>query len=245
VGIRPRKPGLAVCGSPQSSLILIDFHWLEIVYRSNVEPGCGQLENVKPHVGPAADRKTPVKGGIVPHSAPIVLLLLAGAGLLTFAALHDFGFRTVPNRISAALLVVGLLLRLLQHDLLWGLACGAIVFVITYIVWLRGWMGGADLKLLTASAVFVAPPMVPTMMIGTSLAGGVLALIYVLGSLITGGPHRMTAPASPGSSTLLRRIARCELKRLRRRGPLPYAAAIAAGNCLAILGVSAGSPGAT
>ena len=158
------------------------------------------------------------------------LLDLAGVALLAWAALHDIGFRTVPNRASAALLLIGLLLRLLQGDVLAGLGCGALVFLVTYVFWRFGWMGGADVKLLTASAVFVPPAAVPTLVVGTSLAGGVLALVYLLGSRVVARP---AGPALP-TAGLLRRAARCELRRLCRRGPLPYAAAIATGGCLAI-----------
>ena len=162
------------------------------------------------------------------HAA--ILLDLAGVALLAWAALHDIGFRTVPNRVSAALLLIGLLLRLIQGDVLAGLGCGTLVFIVTYVFWRLGWMGGADVKLLTASAVFVPPPMVPTLVIGTSLAGGVLALIYLLGSRWV---QRSFGPARP-SAGLIRRAARCELRRLRLRGPLPYAAAIATGGWLAL-----------
>jgi prepilin peptidase CpaA len=180
-----------------------------------------------------------VRGFILPHSVPIVLLLLAGAALLAYAALHDIGFRTVPNGVSLALLATGLLLRLahgiqqghLAHEMGWGIGCGLIVFVCTYIFWFVGWMGGADVKLLSAAAVFVAPPMVPTLVVGTSLAGGVLALIYVIGSQIAPRP---SPSAGVTGFSLVHRAARCELRRLRRRGPLPYAAAIAAGSWLAI-----------
>ncbi len=160
----------------------------------------------------------------------IPVLDLAGVALLAWAALHDLGFRTVPNRVSAALLLIGLLLRLLHGDLLFGLGCGGAVFLVTYAFWRFGWMGGADVKLLTASAVFVPPGMVPTLVIGTSLAGGVLAAIYLLGSRVV---RRPAGPARP-TAGLLRRAARCELRRLCRRGPLPYAAAIATGGWLAM-----------
>jgi hypothetical protein len=45
------------------------------------------------------------------------------------------------------------------------------------------------------------------------------------------------APRPPAArpSGLVRRALRCELRRLRRRGPLPYAAAIAAGGVFAIV----------
>ena len=164
------------------------------------------------------------------HSALATLLLLGGVTLLAFAALHDIGFRTVPNRVSAMLLAVGLVLRLMQGDLGAALLCGILVFATTYAFWRFGWMGGADVKLLTASAVFVAPLAVPTLVVGTSLAGGVLAVIYIVGSRVA--PRAAPLAAKPGN--LWHRALRCELRRLRRRGPLPYATAIAAGGWLAV-----------
>ncbi len=166
------------------------------------------------------------------HSAPISILVLIGALLLVFAALHDIGFRTVPNRVSVALLVCGILLRLLDggtHQLMWGLLCGSAVFIVTFACWRFGWMGGADVKLLTAAAVFVPPVMVPSLLLGTSLAGGIIALAYIIGSRLAPRPT-VDRPAG-----LVRRALRCELRRLRRRGPLPYAAAIATGGVFAIV----------
>jgi prepilin peptidase CpaA len=177
-------------------------------------------------------RPPKVRGFTVIHTAPIDLLCLIGALLLVFAAVHDIGFRTVPNRISVALLACGIVLRLLDggtHQLMWGLLCGGAVFIVTYACWRFGWMGGADVKLLTAAAVFVPPVMVPTLLLGTSLAGGAIALTYIIGSRL--------APRPPADrpAGLLRRALRCELRRLRRRGPLPYAAAIATGGLFAIV----------
>ena len=166
------------------------------------------------------------------HSGPIFFLLFAGLLLLVFAALHDIGFRTVPNRVSVALLVCGIVLRLNDggpHELFWGLACGGAVFMVTYTCWRFGWMGGADVKLLTASAVFVPPAMVPTLLLITSMAGGLIAMVYIVGSRVVPRPQ----PSRP--SGLVRRALRCEMRRLRRRGPLPYAAAIAAGGVFAIV----------
>ena len=171
------------------------------------------------------------------HSLPTQLIMLAGAMLLAIAALHDIGFRTVPNRVSIALLVLGLVLRLIQGDMLAGLLCGTLVFACTYAFWRFGWMGGADVKLLTASAVFVPPMLVPTLVIGTSLAGGVLALIYLGGSLVSRrGASATIRTAGIRPAGLVRRALRCELRRLRRRGPLPYAAAIATGGWIAMAG---------
>jgi prepilin peptidase CpaA len=84
-------------------------------------------------------------------------------------------------------------------------------------------------KLLTAASIFVSPLMVPMMIAGTALAGGVLALVFVVGRRITKRPQ-ITRP-----TLFLQRIMRCEQWRLRRGGPLPYAAAIAVGGVIATL----------
>jgi prepilin peptidase CpaA len=70
---------------------------------------------------------------------------------------------------------------------------------------------------------------VPTLLLTTSFAGGLIALVYIVGSRMVPRPQ----PARP--SGLVRRAWRCELRRLRRRGPLPYAAAIAVGGVFAIV----------
>ena len=163
------------------------------------------------------------------YSAPITIVFAAGVALLVIAALHDFGFRTVPNPLPVALLVCGLALRAFAGDLGWGVVAGLVVFILTAFSWRLGWMGGGDVKLLTACAVFVPPLLVPTLVLVTSISGGLLALVYLA------GPHITPRPPLTRPSGLIRRAARCELWRLRRRGPLPYAAAIATGGVFAAL----------
>ena len=58
----------------------------------------------------------------------------------------------------------------------------------------------------------------------TVIVGGVLGLAYLAGPAMV-GPVR----ASHAGAPLLQRILQVEYWRLRRRGPLPYAVAIAAG----------------
>jgi prepilin peptidase CpaA len=164
------------------------------------------------------------------HHSPLSAgLLFTGLALLGVAAVHDFSFRTVPNLLCAALLLCGVALRLMGADIGYGLLAGAIVFTLCTLAWRFGWLGGGDVKLLGASAVFVAPALVPALMLYTSLAGGVLAMIYLVAGRL------VPAPAASRPRHLVARIARCELWRLRRRGPLPYAAAIAAGGICATL----------
>lgn len=151
------------------------------------------------------------------------LALALGGTLLLAAALHDSAFRTVPNAVPAALAALGLALRAAAGDLVAGLAAAAAVFAMLLFCWHRGWLGGGDVKLAAAAALLVPPPLVPSLLLATALAGGLLAALYLAAS-------RLVPPPPPGRPAgLLARAWRCERWRLHRRGPLPYAAAIAAG----------------
>jgi prepilin peptidase CpaA len=159
------------------------------------------------------------------------VLTLAGLAVLVLAATHDFAVRTVPNSFAVVLLMVGIGLRLLTPGSLhWGALAAGVMFGLTFLFWRFGWMGGGDVKLLTAAAMFVPPPHVFLLVSGTALAGGVLALVYAVLSRVIRRPAGADRPHD-----LLRRIIRCEQWRMARRGPLPYAAAIAAGGVIATL----------
>ena len=149
--------------------------------------------------------------------------LLASAVLLVVAALHDAAFRTVPNTVCGALALCGLILRVLDGNALGAVLAAAIVFVIATLCWIRRWMGGGDVKLVTAASLLVAPMQVPTMLVAVALAGGLLTLPYLLAR------HRLPAPASAKPANIVGRVLRAERRRLRQGGPLPYAVAIAAG----------------
>ena len=171
------------------------------------------------------------------HTLVMHALLAAGVAVLLFAACHDFAVRTVPNTAAAVLLVLGIALRLADGPLTglgWSALIAFVVLFITYVFWRVGWMGGGDVKLLAAASFFLPPTlMVQAHLIsGTALAGGILAVCYLLVGLFVHRP----APA-PRPKSLMARIARCEQWRLSRRGPLPYAAAIAAGGLIATLHV--------
>jgi prepilin peptidase CpaA len=173
-------------------------------------------------------------GRCVHQSLPIEGLIGAGLALLLFSGLHDFAVRTVPNWVSLLLFGVGIVLRLIEggvNGLSTGLAIALAMLMLTFVFWRLGWMGGGDVKMLTAAAIFVRPDFehMPLLISGTAIAGGVLSLIYVVGGAL------VERPRGPRPSGFLRRALRCEQWRLSRRGPLPYAAAIAAGGWIATL----------
>jgi prepilin peptidase CpaA len=142
--------------------------------------------------------------------------MAVGLLILCAAALHDFAVRTVPNLYSVVLFAA-------------GFVAAAIVFLVTFVFWRLRWMGGGDVKLLTAAAIFVAPLAVPMLVAATALAGGALALLFIAGGRLA------KQPAATRPRAFVSRVLRCEQWRLRRGGPLPYAAAIAVGGVIATL----------
>lgn len=150
-------------------------------------------------------------------------LKLAIAGILLLAAGHDIMTRTVPNWMPLSLGVLATILAAIEFRLAWGLGFGLAVFVLCVIFWWRGWMGGGDVKLLGATAIVVTPAAAGSFMLAVSLSGGVLAMAYLAGRAL------VPRPAAQRPRHLLRRVLRVEAWRIRHRGPLPYACAIAAG----------------
>ncbi len=159
------------------------------------------------------------------------VLAVPAAGLLGYAALHDLAVRTVPNWLPALLLVIGVSARLLEHNLLAGLIAAGVAFAVLFAVWLVGAMGGGDVKLWAAAVLLVPPGWQPQLafFVNVVLAGGVLAMAYLGLSLVVPRPRAST------QGSHLRRLLRVELWRIGRRGPLPYACAIAAGGIVTLI----------
>lgn len=154
--------------------------------------------------------------------------VFAGVAMLVVAALHDIVARTVPNAVALAIAVAGLVNQVALSlmgagQLLISIPAAVVVFVLAALLWRRGLMGGADVKLFGASALLVPPMLVPSMVMCITLAGGVLALIYLVAR------RRLARPGVGRPDGLFARTVRVERWRLRRGGPLPYAVAIAGG----------------
>ena len=168
----------------------------------------------------------------IPAALPNILLMSMIVAVVFLAALHDLASRQVPNWMALAVLVFGAACRYLDGTLLEAAAAGTAVFVLAALCWRRGWMGGADVKLLGATAVCVPPADLFHMLALIAFSGGVLGLIYIVAARI--GPE----PAARRPAWLPARIARVECWRLRRNPTLPYVCAIAAGLTLTLAGTS-------
>lgn len=155
-------------------------------------------------------------------------LMLLSAGLLMLAATQDLVSRVISNRISVAICSLGTLLRFVDGTLYVALLISLSVFLAAFVCWRFGLLGGGDVKLLAATALIMPPVAVPLFLVGVSLSGGILSLVFL------GARNRTSVRPRSKPTGLLARAVRVERWRLNRGGPLPYAVAIAFGAFYAI-----------
>lgn len=165
------------------------------------------------------------------HSWPSLItttMTLASGLVLLLAAWHDIVSRTVPNWMPAAIAGFGVVASFTDGRLPISLGCGLTIFIAAAICWRRGWMGGADVKLLGSIAIVLPPGMVAVFAVAMSLAGAAHAIAYMLARRVVTPPPKLIRNR-PRSIPLLPRVLRAERWRISRGGPLPYACAIAFG----------------
>ena len=164
---------------------------------------------------------------------------LPALSLLSLAAWRDIATRTIPNGACLAIAALGLALRATEGwlALATSLAAAALLFLVLLFCHARGFLGGGDVKLLTALALGLPPLGSWNLVVATALAGGVLALIYL--ALHRVPAARLSLPPRAGANAL-RRVLAVESWRIRSRGPMPYGVAIAIGAAIVLLQTNRG-----
>jgi prepilin peptidase CpaA len=150
----------------------------------------------------------------------LVTLLIMGV-----AVWFDLATRTIPDMCSIALAVLGVVGRLLDGPLAAAASVGIALLVGLAFVFLhaRGVIGGGDVKLIVALAVGTPPGNMLDLLFVIAMSGGVLGILYLALSYV------IPKPAVRPWAALPVRVAFVEANRIARRGPLPYAVAIAVG----------------
>ena len=148
---------------------------------------------------------------------------------LTVAAVGwDLATRRIPNVLTASGLLVALALRAVQGPgpLAAGVFAALVAFALAVPVVLAGGLGGGDAKLLAVIGAFVGPAALPTVILVTAVAGGILAVVVAarrgaMGDTLT---HARSLVTPSGGGGTARRT-------LSTPGALavPYAVAIGAG----------------
>lgn len=172
---------------------------------------------------PARRRADPQK----PRMAMLLDILHHGAAMLAACALLGAAFcdvRSYEIPDGFAITIIGAFcLAALGGDLLaalTALAVGVGVFAAGALMFARGWLGGGDVKLLAATALWVPPSLLAPFTVVVSLTGAVLGLAML-------SPLRRRMPPPP--ATLVGETTGA------LRQPMPFAVAIAAGGLFALL----------
>lgn len=124
--------------------------------------------------------------------ALLALLLLAAAGL-------DLRSRTIPNRLNLAIALLALPFWWASGLALWpdvalqiGLA--AAVFGLFALAFAVGMMGGGDVKMLAAIALWLPPGALVVLLVIMSIAGGVLTIAMLIRHRMSRAGHKLEIP---------------------------------------------------
>lgn len=115
-------------------------------------------------------------------------ILIGLAGALIWAAKTDIQYRRISNQLSLSVVALFSVLAIAQlvggHEwksaILWPAVAAAVVFLIGAGLFAFGLMGGGDVKLMAAVALFAGPHLSLTFILYVTLAGGLVALATLL-----------------------------------------------------------------
>jgi prepilin peptidase CpaA len=127
----------------------------------------------------------------------ILILLLAVA--LLVAAAGDIKSRTIPNWLNGAIALAALpfwwvLGLTLWPDIAIQLGVALAVFLLFALAFQLGAMGGGDVKLVSALALWLPPLAVIKLFIIMSLAGGVLTAVMLAQHRLSKSTHILEIP---------------------------------------------------
>lgn len=117
------------------------------------------------------------------HISPHPIALTVFAVLMAAAAIEDFRRLIIPNVVTIALCLAWPFYFAAEPSLSGALAaigCGVAVFLVGALLFARGFIGGGDVKLLSAAALWAGPAGTPGLLILTAVLGGGLALLLLM-----------------------------------------------------------------
>ena len=111
-----------------------------------------------------------------------ILLAVAVSVVLAAAAFTDIRERRIPNALPIALIVLFVVALLLEPSLRgvvhWRLLSALVAFVAGFILFATGLMGGGDVKLFTALALWHPFSELSSLVFAMAIAGAGVALIF-------------------------------------------------------------------
>lgn len=117
-------------------------------------------------------------------NATTIAALTVFPAFMAYAAASDLVSMRISNRVTlglvAAFAVFALACQISWVQLAWHLGAGALMLTVGFFFFAMGWIGGGDAKLAAATALWIGPEMLPTYVVVSSFAGGLLTL-WILG----------------------------------------------------------------
>ena len=117
-------------------------------------------------------------------AVPLFLGVLLAPALL-YAAYGDWLRRDIPNKLNAAIALTAPLYWWAAGFSLWPeiaiiVALALALFILFTFAFAIGAMGGGDVKMIAALALWMTPLQLPVMLIVMAIAGGVLTLAMLI-----------------------------------------------------------------
>ncbi len=148
-------------------------------------------------------------------------IVVAIGGLLALAVAADVAWRRVPNAVVLPIAVGGLAAQLATGGPIaagWSALVALGILAVLMVPWASGKLGGGDVKLIAATAIWLGPSRVAAFLVFTAIAGAPVALATRLHHLIQ---LRREAPGATPHG--------CRPVPLAVRETVPLAAAIVLG----------------
>jgi prepilin peptidase CpaA len=103
--------------------------------------------------------------------------------LMAFAASSDLITMTISNRVSIVLVAgffaLALMSGMAMTEVLSHVGAGALVLVVSFGFFARGWIGGGDAKLAAATAIWLGFGYLMNYLVYASLLGGALTFLLI------------------------------------------------------------------
>lgn len=160
--------------------------------------------------------------------------LLATAMLLLLAAARvDLRERIIPNQLVALIGGSGLLLGLVSRpETIWIslLAAIAVLVGLGFLSRYR-WIGGGDVKLISAVTLLVPPERIGLLLVAISLVGGVISGCYLAAYYVFTRPHlhKMKYVATVYRFGKIQQLFQSERTRVLAATSVPYGVAVFGG----------------
>lgn len=153
------------------------------------------------------------------------ILSIAAAAAYLMAMRQDLLYRRIPNAVPIVIVLIAALkwaaIGQVQPALA-GLATAAVVFIVTLGMLHFNWLGGGDVKLISATCLLVGAGDTMPFLLAMALIGGALSLVVLVHARLT---RRATFPSASAGAA----IAQTPAQAPAPRPTVPYALAIGGG----------------